>query len=61
MDDNPIVITQDDDTSQHDNNIADDISVSSVILSGVGGAEAPRDKQGSFILLSTKPNTNNEQ
>ena len=60
MDNNPIVITQDD-TSQHDNNIADDMSISSVILSGVGGAEAPRDKQGSFILISTKPRTNNDQ
>ena len=58
---NNAIVTAQDDSSQHDDNTKDDISISSVILSGVEGAEAPRYRQGSVILVSTDSNTNEEQ
>ena len=53
------VITQDD-SSQHNENTKDDISISSLVLSGIEGAEAPRHRQKTVILRSIDSITNEQ-
>ena len=54
------VITQDD-SSQHNENTKDDISISSLVLSGVEGVEALRHRQGNVILKSIDSITNEQE